>query len=99
MAFVTGNPLPTTGMIVSLNQPISASSIELSSFYHKNPFDVKGSCDLDAMWESRDQHVNIYRNSQPNLYVTIVNFDPSYRTATSTYTLTVDAPPQTQFDC
>jgi hypothetical protein len=36
--------------------------------------------DLDAMWEARaNQYININLNGASNLYLSVVNFDPSYR--------------------
>lgn len=51
------------------------------------------------MWESRDQRVNIQRNSQTNLFIAVVNYDLSYRAGSSSYTITIDPPPQMVFDC
>lgn len=47
------------------------------------------------MWNARKQYINIRRPpSAANLFMTIINFDPSYRQANITYNITIDAPGQ-----
>lgn len=53
------------------------------------------------MWNARDQYINIYRPNAgvSTLYMTVVNFDPSYRQTTISYTITIDGPGQVNYQC
>jgi hypothetical protein len=47
------------------------------------------------MWNSRDQYINIHKpTNATNLFMTIINFDPSYRQSNVSYTITVNGPGQ-----
>ena len=70
-----------------------------SDFYHVNPIN-ENNFDLDAMWNARQQFVNILVPSgSSTLFLTVINFDPSYRKANVSYTITIDGPSQHSYQC
>lgn len=85
---------------MNFNGDIQPSSINLQDFYHLDPKDINN-YDLDAMWNGRDQYINIYRPNAgtSTLYMTVVNYDPSYRQSTISYTISISSAGQLTYSC
>jgi hypothetical protein len=72
--------MTSTFLKVSTEDPVKGSKTRVNSYYGKDPLDHE-EVDLDAMWEFRDQFINIEKEDDDDdtLYMTVFNFDPSYR--------------------
>jgi hypothetical protein len=73
--------------------------MQLQDFYHLNP-QTQINMDLDAIWSADEQFINVYKpTGATTLYLTVFNFDPSYRQSSVSYNIDVYGTGITMFRC
>jgi hypothetical protein len=87
---VINQVMTSTFMKVSTEEAVRKSSTKVNSYYEEDPLD-HDDVDLDAMWEFREQYINVEKQAgEDTLYMGVFNFDPTYRyTQPINFTITV----------
>ena len=87
---VINQVMTSTFLKVSTEEAVRKSSTKVNSYYEEDPFD-HDDVDLDAMWEFREQYINVEKQAgEDTLYMGVFNFDPTYRyTQPINFTITI----------